>query len=362
MKIGRPRKGLQLTDEERSELQKLSRSRGSSAGLVTRAKIVLLLDQGASSPEIASKVGVSAQTVCKWRERFAVQGIKGLNDEQRPGRPRTISEERVAELLQKTLAKKPEGATHWSCRRFAQANQISKSTVQRIWSAFELKPHRHESFKLSTDENFVEKVVDITGLYLNPPDKALVLCVDEKSQCQALERTQPVLPMGFGYLEGYTHDYKRYGTTTLFAALEVATGKVIAQCKKGHRHQQFIDFLRHVDANTPAGLNLHVIVDNYATHRHSKVKLWLADHPRFQLHFTPTYSSWLNQVEIFFGIITRKAIRRGSFTSVKDLTSKIEAFVENYNSTARPFAWTASSESILLKLGSLLSRISGTQH
>ena len=362
MKLGRPRKSLELADEQRTELLKLSRSRNAEAGLVTRARIVLLLAEGASSPEIGRKLGVSAQTVCKWRERFAAQGLGGLGDEHRPGRPRTISEEKVAELLQKTLASAPKGATHWSCRRFAREHQISKSTVQRIWSAFALKPHRHRSFKLSTDPNFVDKVVDITGLYLNPPDKALVLCVDEKSQCQALERTQPILPMGLGYLEGYTHDYQRHGTTTLFAALEVATGKVIAQCKKGHRHEQFIEFLRHVDTETPDELSLHVVVDNYATHKHPKVKLWLAEHPRFHLHFTPTYSSWLNQVEIFFGIITRQAIRRGSFTSVKDLTSRIDAFVKAYNSTAHPFAWTASSDSILLKMERLLSRISGTQH
>ena len=362
MKLGRPRKGLQLSEEERAELEKLKRSRNLPAGRASRVNLVLLLDQGLNSLEISQKLNISAQTVCKWRKRFQEQGINGLGDEPRPGRPRRISEERVAELLQKTLADKPKGATHWSCRRFAEANQVSKSTVQRIWNAFALKPHRHQSFKLSTDPNFVDKLVDVTGLYLNPPDKALVICVDEKSQCQALERTQPVLPLGMGYIEGYTHDYERHGTTTLFAALEVATGKVMAQCRKGRRHQQFIDFLRHIDTNTPQEIDLHVIVDNYATHKHPNVQAWLAQHPRFKFHFTPTYSSWLNQVEIFFGIITRQAIRRGSFTSVKELVSRIDAFVSNYNATARPFAWTASAQSILLKLERLLSRISGTQH
>jgi len=252
--------------------------------------------------------------------------------------------------------------THWSCRRFALEHGISKSTVQRLWEMFQLQPHRHESFKFSTDAHFVEKVVDVTALYLAPPDKALVLAVDEKSQCQALERTQPALPMGLGYAEGYTHDYTRHGTTTLFAALDVASGKIISRCKPGHRHTEFSSFLRQIDANTPPELDLHVIVDNYATHKHPKVKVWLARHPRFHFHFTPTYSSWLNQVEIFFGIITKRAIRRGSFSSVKDLVRKIDAFVKAYNKTAKPFAWTATAQSIFLKLERLLSRISGTQH
>jgi putative transposase len=234
--------------------------------------------------------------------------------------------------------------------------------VQRLWKEFALQPHRRRTFKLSEDPEFVAKLVDITGLYLNPPQNALVLCVDEKSQIQALERRQPVLPMGLGYAEGYTHDYVRHGTTTLFAALDTATGKVLAKCKNGHRHEQFLDFLRHIDANTPAELSLHLIADNYATHKHPKVRAWLARHERFHLHFTPTYSSWLNQVEIFFGIITRKAIRRSSFTGIKELVAAIDRYVENYNSTAKPFAWTATAESILLKVERLLSRIFASQH
>jgi putative transposase len=362
MSLGRPIIGLKITEEQQRELQDMARSRSLPAGLTLRAKIVLSCARGQGTPAVASALGISAQTACKWRERFRAGGMMALCDEVRTGRPRTIREERVAELLQKTLATKPKAGTHWSCRSFALEHGISKSTVQRLWEAFQLAPHRHESFKLSTDAHFVEKVIDVTGLYLSPPDKALVLAVDEKSQCQALERTQPALPMGLGYAEGYTHDYSRHGTTTLFAALDVASGKIISRCKPGHRHSEFIAFLRQIDANTPPDLDLHVIVDNYATHKHPKVKLWLARHPRFHFHFTPTYSSWLNQVEIFFGIITRKAIRRGSFASVKDLIRKIDAFVEAYNRTAKPFAWTATAESIFLKLEKLLSRISGTQH
>jgi len=362
MKRGRPIIELKLTESEQKELTELVRSRSIPAGVMARAKIVLLCGAGRSTPEVAAELNLSVQTACKWRDRFKRGGVGALRDEIRPGRPRTIGEERVAELLQKTIDAKPKKGSNWSCRSFALEHDISKSTVQRIWSTFALQPHRHQSFKLSTDPNFVEKVVDVTGLYLAPPDKALVLCVDEKSQCQALERTQPALPMGLGYLEGYTHDYCRHGTTTLFAALNVATGKVISHCKPGHRHEQFISFLRQIDANTPPELDIHVIIDNYSTHRHAKVKVWLARHPRFHFHFTPTYSSWLNQVEIFFGIITRQAIRRGSFSSVKDLVQTIDSFIAAYNQTAQPFAWVATAHSIFLKLERLLSRISGTQH
>ena len=340
----------------------MARSRSLPAGIALRARIVLRCGHNRGTPAVAAELGVSVQTACKWRERFRQGGVAALRDEVRSGRPRTIAEERVAELLQQTINTRPKVGTHWSCRRFALEHGISKSTVQRLWETFQLQPYRHKDFKFSTDAHFVEKVVDVTGLYLAPPDKALVLAVDEKSQCQALERTQPALPMGLGYAEGYTHDYTRHGTTTLFAALDVQSGKVISRCKPGLRHTEFISFLRQIDANTPPELDLHVIVDNYATHKHPKVKVWLARHPRFHFHFTPTYSSWLNQVEIFFGIITKRAIRRGSFSSVKDLVRKIDAFVEAYNKTAKPFAWTTTAQSIFLKLERLLSRISGTQH
>jgi putative transposase len=244
----------------------------------------------------------------------------------------------------------------------AQATGLSKSTVQRVWSTFGLQPHRQKHFKISTDPFFVEKVRDIVGLYLNPPDHALVLCVDEKSQIQALERTQRVLPMGLGYVEGVTHDYRRHGTTTLFAALDVATGGVLSQCKKRHRHQEFLSFLRHLDANVPNNLDVHLIVDNYATHKHARIKGWLAARPRYHVHYTPTYASWLNQVEIWFNIITQKAIRRGSFRSVGQLTQRIDDFVRQYNHTSTPFTWTATAESILAKLERLCKRLSGTQH
>jgi len=288
--------------------------------------------------------------------------VDGLYDEPRPGRPRSISDEQVAELINTTLQTTPEGATHWSCRTLAKQTGVSKSTVQRVWSAFGLKPHRTESFKLSTDPFFVDKVRDIVGLYLDPPTDALVLCVDEKSQCQALERTQPVLPMGLGHVEGYTHDYKRHGTTTLFAALDIANGKVLAKCKRRHRHQEFLQFLRHIDANVPGELEIHLIVDNYATHKHDKIRLWLAQRPRYHIHFTPTYSSWLNQVETWFGIITDKAIRRGSFSSTKALVDKINLFVETHNADAKPFVWTATADAILEKLARLCNVISGTGH
>ena len=278
------------------------------------------------------------------------------------GRPRSIADDRVAALLNWTLSRKPTAGTHWTVRQAAQASGISKSTVHRLFQAFAVQPHRTRSFKLSTDPFFVEKVRDIVGLYLNPPDHALVLCVDEKSQIQALNRTQPVLPMGLGYVEGVTHDYVRHGTTTLFAALDVATGTVFAECKARHRHQEFLNFLRHLNTCVPAELDLHLIVDNYATHKHAKVRAWLAQHSRFHVHYTPTYSSWLNQVERWFGLITQRAIRRGSFRSVKELVAKIDAFVQHYNRSSRPFVWTATADSILQKIARLCSHISGTAH
>ena len=305
---------------------------------------------------------MTRETTGKWRKRYLERGIQGLYDELRPGKPRTIDDEKVAELIQATLQRTPEGQTHWSVRTLATETGVSHSTVHRVWQAFGLKPHRQESFKLSTDPFFVEKVVDITGLYLNPPDHAVVLCVDEKSQCQALERSQPTLPMGLGYVEGITHDYIRHGTTTLFAALDIANGEVLADCKPRHRHQEFRSFLQTVDENVPEGLDIHLILDNYATHKHAKIKGWLARHPRFHLHFTPTYSSWLNQVERWFALITDRAIRRGSFSSVPELKQKIMTFVKAYNETATPFRWTATADSIFQKLQRLCGRITETGH
>ena len=363
MPRGRPLKPLEVTLDTREELESLARSRSLPVGLVRRARIVLLCADGLDNQTVAERVRLSRQTVGKWRERFRTQGLMGLYDERRPGRPRSIDDERIMELLQKTLDTPPsDGSTHWSCRSMADAAGVSKSTVHRLWNTFGLQPHRQKSFKLSTDPFFAEKVHDIVGLYLNPPDNAMVLCVDEKSQVQALERTQPLLPLGLGYVEGVTHGYTRHGTTTLFAALDVATGRVLAQCKPRHRHQEFLRFLKHIDANVPSEMEIHLVVDNYSTHRHARVKRWLAARPRYQIHFTPTYASWLNQVEIWFNIITQKAIRRGSFSSVTELKKRILHFTENYNATARPFVWTATADSIIAKIERLCNYISGTEH
>lgn len=362
MRIGRPKTPMVLSDEEHEQLKSLVSSRSLPHGLVTRVRIVLMAAQGATNRAIAEKVGLSIQSVGKWRKRFLEQGLAGLHDELRPGRPRSVSDAQVAQVIQKTLKTKPKNGTHWSIRSVAEETQLSRSTVHRIWKAFGLQPHRQRHFKLSTDPFFVEKVRDIVGLYLNPPDKALVLCVDEKSQIQALDRTQPLLPMGIGYAEGITHDYVRHGTTTLFAALDIATGQVLAQCKRRHRHQEYLQFLKHIDSNVPQDLTIHLVVDNYATHKHPQVKRWLAARPRYQVHFTPTYASWLNQVEIWFNIITQRAIRRGTFRSVKQLIANITRFVENHNTKTQPFVWTATADSILEKIERLCQYISETGH
>ena len=363
MDRGRPLKPLEVSGSTREELESLSRSLSLAAGLVSRAKIVLLCADGFDNKAVAEEVGTSRQTVGKWRERFRTQGLMGLYDERRPGKPRSIEDDEVMVLLRKTLDTEPaDGSTHWSCRSMADTTGVSKSTVHRVWKAFNIQPHRQKHFKLSTDPFFVEKVHDIVGLYLNPPDNAMVLCVDEKGQTQALERTQPLLPLGLGYVEGITHGYIRHGTTTLFAALDVATGQILAQCKPRHRHQEFLSFLKHIDANVPPDLDVHLVVDNYSTHKHVKVKRWLAARPRYHIHFTPTYSSWINQVEIWFNIITQKAIRRGSFSSVHQLVDKIRYFTDAYNPQARPFLWTATADSILQKIQRLCTAISGTRH
>jgi transposase len=358
--MGRPNTALVISDADREQLRAMVRSRSMPHSLVRRAHIILQSGEGESNREVARRCGVSAPAVSYWRRRYQDRGLAGLHDELRPGRPRTHDDERVAELIRMVSQCRPEPATHWSVRSAAQASGISKSTVGRYFALFGLQPHRSKSFKLSTDPFFVEKVRDIVGLYLNPPDHALVLCVDEKSQVQALERTQPVLPMGLGYSEGVTHGYYRHGTTTLFAALDVLDGTVITQCKPRHRHQEFLAFLNHLDRNVPPGLDIHLIADNYGTHKHSKVKAWLAHHPRYHIHYTPTYASWLNQVERWFGLITQQAIRRGSFCSVKELVQKIDDYVVHYNLHRRPFVWTATADSILAKLERLCKVINGT--
>jgi putative transposase len=353
MPMGRPKPPLSLTPEERQPLEAVAASRVLPHGLVRRAQIVLLSAAGVDNKAIAARLHLSPGAVGYWRRRFLEQGLSGLHGELRSGRPRSISDERVAALVRKTLQATPAKATHWSCRSAAARTGLSKSTVHRIWCAFGLQPHRQRHFQLSNDPFFVEKVRDIVGLYLHPPDNAVVLCVDEKSQIQALERNRPLLPMGLGYVEGVTHNYLRHGTTTLFAALNLSTGRVIGQCHRRHRHQEYLDFLREIDANVPGGLTIHLIVDNYATHKHPRVRRWLAAHPRYQVHFTPTYASWLNQIEIWFNIITQKAIRRGTFGSVKELVAQIDRFVRTYNSNASPFVWTATADPILQKIGSI---------
>jgi len=362
MAIGRPVPPVELTHQVRGELQGWSRSRTLPAGIVRRARIVLMAADGLNNKTIAGKVGLSGAMVGMWRKRFLSQGLVGLYDEPRPGGPRSIEDEQVAQLIRTTLQSKPDETTQWSCRSLAQRTGLSKSTVHRVWNAFGIQPHRQKHFKLSTDPYFVEKVRDIVGLYLSPPDNAMVLCVDEKSQIQALDRTQPLLPLGLGYVEGVTHDYVRHGTTTLYAALDIASGQVLTRCTARHRHQEFLQFLRRIEANVPADLDLHLVVDNYATHKHAKVRRWLADRPRFHVHYTPTYGSWLNQVEIWFNLITQRAIRRGSFRSVKDLVATIDHFVERHNAHSTPFVWTATADSILQKVRRLCEVIAGTRH
>ncbi len=359
---GRPAIPLAVSESERAELESFARSRALPAGLVRRAQMLLLSAAGVSNTTIAHRFATSISLVSLWRRRYRDQGLAGLYGEVRPGRPRTHDDDRIAALLKRTLATRPRDATQWTVRALSETTGISKSSVHRYLTLFGVQPHRRRGFKLSTDPFFVEKLRDVVGLYLNPPEQALVLCVDEKSQVQALERTQPGLPLGLGYVQGITHDYYRHGTTTLFAALDVASGTVLTQCKPRHRHQEFLAFLRYLDAALPPALDAHLIVDNYGTHKHARVRAWLARHPRYHLHFTPTYASWLNQIERWFALITQRAIRRGSFTSVPQLVAKIDQFVQHYNRRARPFLWTATADAILGKLERLCTVINGTQH
>lgn len=362
MALGRPTTPIVLSSAVRAELESWRRSRTAPHARVRRARAILLAADGHYNTVIAECVGLSPRMVGYWRQRFLAQGLMGLYDEPRPGAPRSISDARIAALIRRTLHTTPKDRTHWTCRSLAARIGVSKSTVQRVWKAFGLQPHRQKHFQLSTDPFFVEKVRDIVGLYLNPPDNAMVLCVDEKSQIQALDRMQPVLPIGLGYVEGVTHTYVRHGTITLFAALDIASGQVLTRCAPRHRHQEFLQFLRHIDAHVPAHLDVHLVVDNYATHKHNKVRRWLAARPRYHVHYTPTYTSWLNQVEIWFNIITQRAIRRGVFHSVRALIQRIEDFVRHYNPQAQPFMWTATADSILSKLKRLCDAISGTRH
>ena len=353
MPRGRKLASLTLTDEQQDQLEGIAHSATLPYALVQRARMTLASTEGLTNAAVAKRVGATPHTVGKWRRRFREAGIQGLHDELRPGRPRTYDDDRVASVISRALQQTPDSATHWSTRALGRAEGISKSTVQRWFGLFGVKLHLAQTFKLSTDPFFIEKVRDIVALYLNPPDHAMVLCVDEKSQIQALNRTQPTLPMGLGYVEGYTHDYVRHGTTTLFAALDIATGRVIGQCRKRHRHEEFLAFLRLIDREVPAELDVHLVLDNYATHKHAKVRRWLAARPRFHLHFTPTYASWFNQVERverWFGLLSQRAIKRGSFRSVADLVRKIQAFIDSHNASATPFTWVATAQSIIDKV------------
>jgi len=342
---------LRLADGQREVLESLSKSRTAPHWQVIRARALLLAAQGLAHTAIATRLGVSPSSVVAWRARFDEEGLAKFGKvREGRGRKPSVSTETVTEIVRATLHDKPRGQTHWSCRSMAKASGVSPATVQRIWSARGLQPHRVETFKLSNDKRFEEKLVDVVGLYLNPPDKAVVLCMDEKSQIQALDRTQPTLPMKKGRAGTMTHDYKRNGTTTLFAALNVLTGKVIGECHPKHRNIEFLRFLRHIEREVPKGLAVHLILDNYGTHKHPNVIAWLGKHPRFYLHFTPTSSSWLNLVERWFRNLTDQAIRRGVFHSVPNLITEIEAYLDANNDDPKPFVWTATAEEILAKV------------
>jgi transposase len=349
--MSRTTKPIILESAEQATLETWSRSRSLPLRQVQRGKIILMAAGGVSNQEIAATLGLSRPTIQLWRERFLALRLAGLEkDAPRPGRKHRIAPAKIKAVVEATLHTKPQNATHWSTRSMAKAQHLSEASIRRIWRMHNLKPHLIETFKLSRDKHFVEKLTDVVGLYLNPPEKALVLCVDEKSPIQALERTQPLLPLRSGIPARQTHDYKRNGTTTLFAALSMLNGKVIGDCMPRHRHQEFIRFLKKIDTQTPTDQDLHLIVDNYATHKHPRVKTWFKRHPRFHLHFTPTSSSWLNMVERWFREITDKRIRRGSFCSVPELISAINEYLENHNQNPQVFVWSASVEKILGKI------------
>jgi transposase len=338
---------LDLSEAERTELESWARRRKTAQALALRARIVLQAAAGLSNSAIAAELGIAKHTVGKWRERFARLRTDGLLDEPRPGAPRRIKDEQIAALVDRTLSQRPKGATHWSLRTMAKASGLSATTVGRAWRAFGLQPHRAETFKLSTDPLFAEKVRDIVGLYLAPPDRALVLCVDEKSQVQALDRTQPLLPLRPGQVERHTHDYVRHGTTSLFAALDVKAGTVIGKCFPRHRAAEFRKFLDEIDAQVPPDLDIHLILDNAGTHKTKLIRDWLAKRPRYHVHFTPTSASWINQVERWFGLLTERAIRRGVHGSVDALERDIRAFIDATNADPKPFRWVKSADNIL---------------
>lgn len=344
---GRPVVAIELSDEEQEALETLGRRRKTAQGLATRARIVLMCADGHPNKAVAEALGVTAQTVGVWRKRFAERRLDGLHDEPRPGGPRTIDDATVEAVVTRTLESKPEGATHWSSREMARVTGLSTSSVQRIWRAFGLQPHRTETFKLSTDPLFIDKVRDVVGLYLSPPERAIVLCVDEKSQIQALDRSQPILPLRPGIPERRTHDYKRHGTTSLFAALDTATGRVIGKCYKRHRATEFKTFLGEIETAVPEGLDVHVVMDNYATHKTPAIRAWFAKRPHWHVHFTPTGASWLNMVERFFAEITDRQIKRGAHRSVRELEDAVMRYIDRRNQDPRPFTWVRTADQIL---------------
>jgi transposase len=353
---------VELTDAERAQLEAWTRRRSSAQALAQRSRIVLLADQGLKNTEIAERLGIDRSVATRWRSRFAEHRLDGLLDEPRPGRPRTITDDKVEEVIVKTLETAPKDATHWSTRSMAREVGLTQSAVLRIWQAFGLQPHRQETWKLSKDPLFIEKVRDVVGLYLNPPERAVVLCVDEKSQIQALDRTAPILPMLPGVPERATHDYKRAGTSSLYAALDIATGQVIGRLHSRHRAIEFKQFLATIDREVPADLDVHVVLDNSSTHKTPAIQRWLAAHPRFVLHFTPTSSSWLNLVERWFAELTSKKLRRGAHRSVRDLNTDIRAAIQTWNDNPRPFVWTKTADQTLESIARYCDRINESRH
>jgi transposase len=362
MALGRPLRPLDLTAVETEKLNLLARRPKTAQAMALRARIVLASASGLNNQQVASKLQVTQPTVGKWRERFRVHRLEGLLDEPRPGAPRSITDAQVEQVVTTTLESMPAQGTHWSTRLMAQKTGLSQTAIVRIWRAFGLQPHRVESFKLSKDPQFVEKVRDIVGLYLNPPERAVVLCVDEKRQVQALNRTQPLLPLAPGLPARRTHDYERHGVTSLFAALDVASGVTISDCYRRHRHQEFLRFLKLIEESVPADLGIHLVLDNDGTHKVPKVKAWLARHVRFQVHFTPTSASWMNLVERLFADVTQRCVRRGSHTAVQQLEKALLGYLDERNKEPKPFVWTASADLILGKVERLCKRISTSGH
>jgi len=356
MRTGRPKQPLTITEEERERLESLAHRARSQALLARRARVVLACAEGLDNQTVARKVRCSVGMVGKWRARFLKGRLEALYDEPRPGTPRKVSDAQVEQVVIQTLESTPRGETHWSTRGLAKATGLSRMTISRIWRAFGLQPHRTDMFKLSPDPQLIEKVRDIVGLYMNPPEHALVLCVDEKSQIQALDRTQPLLPLQPGQVERGTHDYKRNGTTSLFAALELKTNQVIGQLHRRHRSLEFRKFLDTIESQVPAGLEVHLIVDNYATHKTATIRRWFAKRPRFHVHFTPTYGSWINLVERWFAELTNKRIRRGVFRSVKELETAIRQYIEIHNEDPSPFVWTRTADQILASIARYAQR------